>query len=135
GCATTRNRARTKRCWRARWAGASPPWRGRCRHDPGPLARAAAAGAGRVPRGLVHWRPARAGRPAGVRVAAAAAGRRRAARRALLWFGQGVMLAGSEPARRALALGEVALALAIVYAACLPGIRARRAAKMERNGR
>ena len=54
---------------------------------------------------------------------------------ALLWFSHGVMLAWSEPAQRAMALGEVALALAIVYAACLPGIRARRAAKMQPNDR
>ena len=45
---------------------------------------------------------------------------------ALLWFSHGVMLAWSEPAQRWMALVEVALALAIIYAACLPGARARR---------
>ena len=45
---------------------------------------------------------------------------------ALLWFSHGVMLAWSEPAQRLMALVEVALALAIFYAACLPGAHARR---------
>jgi uncharacterized membrane protein len=45
---------------------------------------------------------------------------------ALLWFSHGVMLAWSEPARRWMALVEAALALAIIYAACLPGAHARR---------
>ena len=45
---------------------------------------------------------------------------------ALLWFSHGVMLAWSEPARRWMALLEALLALAIIYAACLPGARARR---------
>lgn len=45
---------------------------------------------------------------------------------ALLWFSHGVMLAWSEPARRWMALVEVALALAIIHAACLPGAHARR---------
>ena len=48
---------------------------------------------------------------------------------ALLWFSHGVMLAWSEPAQRLMALLEVALALAIIYAACLPGARARREKK------
>lgn len=48
---------------------------------------------------------------------------------ALLWFSHGVMLAWSDPARRWMALVEVALSLAIVYAACLPGARARREKK------
>ena len=48
---------------------------------------------------------------------------------ALLWFSHGVMLAWSEPAQRGMALLEVALALAIIYAACLPGARARREKK------
>lgn len=48
---------------------------------------------------------------------------------ALLWFSHGVMLAWSEPTRRWMALVEVALALAIIYAACLPGARARREKK------
>ena len=47
----------------------------------------------------------------------------------LLWFSHGVMLAWSEPAQRGMALLEVALALAIIYAACLPGGRARREKK------
>ena len=45
---------------------------------------------------------------------------------ALLWFCHGVMLAWSEPAQRWMALVEVVLALAIIYAACLPGARVRR---------
>jgi uncharacterized membrane protein len=45
---------------------------------------------------------------------------------ALLWFCHGVMLAWSEPGQRWMALLEVALSLAIIYAACLPGARARR---------
>lgn len=45
---------------------------------------------------------------------------------ALLWFSHGVMLAWSEPAQRMMALDEVALSLAIIYAACLPGMRSRR---------
>ena len=44
---------------------------------------------------------------------------------ALLWFSHGVMLAWSEPAQRAFALFEVALALAVVYASSIDGIRAR----------
>lgn len=45
---------------------------------------------------------------------------------ALLWFCHGIMLAWAEPAQRLPALLEVALALLVVHAACLPGIRARR---------
>ena len=45
---------------------------------------------------------------------------------ALLWFSHGVMLAWAEPAQRLFALAEAALALVVVHAACLPGIRARR---------
>jgi uncharacterized membrane protein len=45
---------------------------------------------------------------------------------ALLWFSHGVMLAWSEPAQRGMALLEVALALAVIYASCLPGMQARR---------
>lgn len=44
---------------------------------------------------------------------------------ALLWFSHGVMLAWSEPAQRVPALLLVALALAVVYASSLDGIRAR----------
>ena len=45
---------------------------------------------------------------------------------ALLWFSHGVMLAWAEPAQRLFALAEAALALLVVHAACLPGMRARR---------
>ena len=48
---------------------------------------------------------------------------------ALLWFSHGVMLAWSEPSQRWMALVEVALALVIIYTACLPGARARREKK------
>ena len=44
---------------------------------------------------------------------------------ALLWFSHGVMLAWSEPAQRAFALIEIALALVVVYASSIDGIRAR----------
>ena len=37
------------------------------------------------------------------------------------------MLAWSDPARRAMALVEIVLALVVVYASCIPGMRARRA--------
>ena len=53
---------------------------------------------------------------------------------ALAWFSHGVMLAWSEPAQRWMALVEVALALAIIYAACLPGARARREKKHGKAG-
>lgn len=46
---------------------------------------------------------------------------------ALLWFSHGVMLAWSDPARRAMACVEIVLALVVVYASCIPGMRARRA--------
>jgi uncharacterized membrane protein len=44
---------------------------------------------------------------------------------ALLWFSHGVMVAWSRPPERALALAEVVLALAVVLAASVPGLRAR----------
>ena len=44
---------------------------------------------------------------------------------ALLWFSHGVMLAWSEPAQRMPALLLVVLALAVVFASSLDGIRAR----------
>lgn len=44
---------------------------------------------------------------------------------ALLWFSHGVMLAWSDPAQRLLALVEVALALVVVYASSIDGVRAR----------
>ena len=46
---------------------------------------------------------------------------------ALAWFSHGVMLAWSEPGQRMQASLAVLLSLAIIHAACLPGIRARRA--------
>ena len=46
---------------------------------------------------------------------------------ALLWFSHGVMLAWSDPARRAMACVEIVLALVVVYASCIPGMQARRA--------
>lgn len=61
---------------------------------------------------------------------AAAGGWRRAgftaAVLALLWFSHGVMLLYAEPALRLPAGIETLLALAIIHAACLPGIRAWR---------
>ena len=44
---------------------------------------------------------------------------------ALFWFSHGVMQAWSEPVGRGFALGEIVLALAVVYTACIDGIRAR----------
>ena len=44
---------------------------------------------------------------------------------ALLWFSHGVMVAWSEPAERGYALIEIALALVVVYASSIDGIRAR----------
>ena len=44
---------------------------------------------------------------------------------ALLWFSHGVMVAWTRPAERGFALAEVALALGVVFAASLPGLRAR----------
>ncbi|HWS77076.1 MAG TPA: DUF2069 domain-containing protein [Thermomonas sp.] len=44
---------------------------------------------------------------------------------ALFWFSHGVMVAWSEPGQRLPALVEIALALAIVYASSIDGIRAR----------
>ena len=44
---------------------------------------------------------------------------------ALLWFSHGVMLAWSEPAQRVFACIEIALALVVVYASSIDGIRAR----------
>ena len=44
---------------------------------------------------------------------------------ALGWFSHGVMVAWSRPLERELALVEVALALVVVFAASLPGLRAR----------
>lgn len=44
---------------------------------------------------------------------------------ALFWFCHGVMLAWSSPPERAYALIEVALALAVIFAANLAGVKAR----------
>ena len=44
---------------------------------------------------------------------------------ALLWFSHGVMVAWSRPPERAFALAEVVLALVVVLAASVPGLRAR----------
>jgi uncharacterized membrane protein len=44
---------------------------------------------------------------------------------ALFWFSHGVMVAWSEPGQRAFALIEVLLALVIVYASSIDGMRAR----------
>lgn len=48
---------------------------------------------------------------------------------ALLWFSHGVMVAWTRPPERLFALVEVALAVAVVLAASLPGLRARFARK------
>lgn len=44
---------------------------------------------------------------------------------ALPWFSHGVMVAWTRPPERWPALAEVALALAVVFAASIPGLRAR----------
>jgi uncharacterized membrane protein len=44
---------------------------------------------------------------------------------ALLWFSHGVMVAWSRPLERELAFIEIGLALLVVFAASLPGLRAR----------
>lgn len=44
---------------------------------------------------------------------------------ALAWFCHGVMVAWTRPPERALALIEVVLALVVVFAANMPGLRAR----------
>lgn len=46
---------------------------------------------------------------------------------ALLWFSHGVMLVWAEPTARLPAGIEILLSLTIIHAACLPGMRARRA--------
>ena len=48
---------------------------------------------------------------------------------ALFWFSHGIMVAWTRPAERGFALAEVALAVMVILAASLPGIRARSAAK------
>ena len=44
---------------------------------------------------------------------------------ALAWFAHGVMVAWTRPPERGFALAEIALAVAIVFAASMPGLRAR----------
>jgi uncharacterized membrane protein len=44
---------------------------------------------------------------------------------ALLWFSHGVMTAWASAGQRGFALAEIALALVVVYAASIEGIRAR----------
>jgi uncharacterized membrane protein len=44
---------------------------------------------------------------------------------ALLWFSHGVMVAWTRAPERWPALAEIALALAVVFAASIPGLRAR----------
>lgn len=44
---------------------------------------------------------------------------------ALLWFSHGVMVAWTRPSEQPFALGEIALALIIVFAASIGGLRAR----------
>ena len=51
---------------------------------------------------------------------------------ALAWFSHGVMVAWTRPPERWLALGEALLAIAIVLAASLTGLRARFAARAAR---
>lgn len=53
---------------------------------------------------------------------------------ALAWFSHGVMVAWSRPDERAFALVGVALALAVVFAANLPGLRARFARRRDGTG-
>ena len=48
---------------------------------------------------------------------------------ALAWFSHGIMVAWTRPGERGFALVEVALALVVVMAASLPGLRARFARK------
>ena len=48
---------------------------------------------------------------------------------ALFWFSHGIMVAWTRPAERGFALAEVALAVVVILAASLPGMRARFAAK------
>ena len=44
---------------------------------------------------------------------------------ALLWFSHGVMVAWTRPPERVFALVEVVLAVLVVFAASVPGLRAR----------
>ncbi|MCE7031054.1 DUF2069 domain-containing protein [Lysobacter sp. GX 14042] len=49
-----------------------------------------------------------------------------AATLSLGWFSHGIMVAMTRPPERWLALGETALALVVLFAACLPGLKAAR---------
>lgn len=51
---------------------------------------------------------------------------------ALAWFSHGVMVAWTTPPERALALLETALAVVVIFAASLPGLRARLGGKKKR---
>ena len=53
---------------------------------------------------------------------------------ALLWFSHGVMVAWTRPGERALALAETGLAVVVVLAASVPGLRARFARKGKAGG-
>ena len=44
---------------------------------------------------------------------------------ALLWFSHGVMVAWTRPPERTYAFAEILLTLMIIYAASMPGLRAR----------
>jgi uncharacterized membrane protein len=44
---------------------------------------------------------------------------------ALAWFSHGVMVAWTRPPERLFATVEIVLALAVVFAASIPGLRAR----------
>lgn len=50
-----------------------------------------------------------------------------AATLSLAWFSHGIMVAMTRPPERWLALLEIALALVVLFAACLPGLQAVRA--------
>ena len=51
---------------------------------------------------------------------------------ALLWFSHGVMVAWTRPPERTFAWGEIVLALAVVWFASAPGLRARFARRRPR---
>lgn len=53
---------------------------------------------------------------------------------ALMWFSHGIMVAWTRPPERLHALAEVALSLVVVFAASLPGLRARFAGRRGRAG-
>lgn len=53
---------------------------------------------------------------------------------ALMWFSHGIMVAWTRPPERGYALAEVALSLVVVFAASLPGLRARFGGRKARAG-